>query len=91
MRRLGILATCLVLMLAAGASAQDYAIEKEDVKIGQKEYSPYLNRGYPQRAFWGDTHTHTSLATTQEDNYFGKATPGEPTADPARFTEKIKM
>ena len=63
MRRIGILATCLVLMLAAGASAQDYAIEKEDVKIGQKEYSPYLNRGYPQRVFWGDTHTHTSYST----------------------------
>jgi len=63
MRRIGILATCLVLMLATGASAQDYAIEKEDVKIGQKEYSPYLNRGYPQRVFWGDTHIHTSYST----------------------------
>src|SRR5210317_1541471 len=30
---------------------------------GEKEYSPYLNIGYPQRAFWGDTHTHTSFST----------------------------
>ena len=31
--------------------------------IGEKEYSPYLNIGYPQRVFWGDTHLHTSLST----------------------------
>ncbi|THD68875.1 DUF3604 domain-containing protein [Robertkochia marina] len=37
----------------------------------------------------GSTDTHTSLATTTEDNYFGKATPGEPTANPNRFNEKI--
>jgi len=30
---------------------------------GEKEYSPYLNIGYPQRVFWGDTHTHTSFST----------------------------
>ena len=37
----------------------------------------------------GSTDTHTSLATTEENNYFGKATPGEPSKDPARFEEKI--
>ena len=31
--------------------------------LGQKEYSPYLNIGYPQRVFWGDTHLHTSYST----------------------------
>ncbi|WP_455202803.1 DUF3604 domain-containing protein [Kaarinaea lacus] len=31
--------------------------------IGEKEYSPYLNQGYPQRVFWGDTHTHTAYST----------------------------
>ena len=31
--------------------------------IGEKEYSPYLNIGYPQRVFWGDTHLHTSFST----------------------------
>jgi len=35
----------------------------------------------------GSTDTHTCLATTTEDNYFGKATPAEPTADPGRFEE----
>jgi hypothetical protein len=31
--------------------------------IGEKEYSPYLGIGYPQRVFWGDTHVHTSYST----------------------------
>jgi len=37
----------------------------------------------------GSTDTHTSLATIEENNYFGKATPGEPSADPERFSEQI--
>jgi len=37
----------------------------------------------------GSTDTHTSLASTEENNYFGKATPGEPDAGPERFEEKI--
>ena len=37
----------------------------------------------------GSTDSHTSLATAEENNYFGKATPAEPSADPGRFQEKI--
>jgi hypothetical protein len=33
----------------------------------------------------GSTDTHTSLATTTEDNFFGKGSMGEPSADPDRF------
>jgi hypothetical protein len=36
----------------------------------------------------GSTDTHTSLSTTTEDNYFGKATPAEP-GTAARFEELI--
>jgi len=36
----------------------------------------------------GSTDSHTGLATTQEDNFFGKATPVEPGA-PERYEEKI--
>lgn len=37
----------------------------------------------------GSTDSHTSLATTREDNYFGKATAGEPGAGAERYEEFI--
>ena len=51
-------------VLAAGpALAQDLRGEGDDVKLGKPEYSPYLDEGYPQRVFFGDTHVHTSYST----------------------------
>ncbi len=43
--------------------AGDVGIDKEDVTLGKKEYSPYLNRSFPDRVLWGDTHLHTSYST----------------------------
>ena len=37
----------------------------------------------------GSTDSHTGLATTTEDNFFGKVTPVEPSASPGRFNEMI--
>jgi hypothetical protein len=37
----------------------------------------------------GSTDAHTSLATTREENFFGKASLAEPSANPDRFDEKI--
>jgi hypothetical protein len=37
----------------------------------------------------GSTDSHTSLATTEENNYFGKASLAEPSARPERFQETI--
>ena len=37
----------------------------------------------------GSTDSHTGLSTTQEDNFFGKVAPLEPTADPIRFDEPV--
>ena len=37
----------------------------------------------------GSTDSHTSLATTEENNFFGKATMVEPSSDPIRFDEPI--
>jgi len=37
----------------------------------------------------GSTDAHTGLATTREDNYFGKVVTLEPSADPIRFEEVI--
>ncbi len=37
----------------------------------------------------GGTDSHTGLASSTEDNYFGKVTPMEPSANPDRFNEVI--
>ena len=37
----------------------------------------------------GSTDSHTGLATTTEDNFFGKIAPLEPSANPDRFNEVI--
>ena len=37
----------------------------------------------------GSTDSHTALATTTEDNFFGKVSMVEPTDDPVRFEEQI--
>jgi hypothetical protein len=37
----------------------------------------------------GSTDSHTSLATTREENFFGKATPVEPGTGEGRYTDKI--
>jgi hypothetical protein len=58
-----IVAAFLLLVGAAEAQHMGFAAEPEDIRLGEKEYSPYLNRGYPQRVFWGDTHVHTSYST----------------------------
>jgi hypothetical protein len=37
----------------------------------------------------GSTDSHTGLSTTEENNFFGKVSPLEPSADPMRFDEVI--
>jgi len=39
------------------------SIDADNVNIGAKEYSPHLDRGFPERVFWGDTHLHSSYST----------------------------
>ena len=59
--------SCLVLILTAGfgglahqAMAAEFTIEKPAEPI--TEYSPFVNRSFPQRVFWGDTHLHTTYS-----------------------------
>ncbi len=59
---------CALASLAAvPAAAEPYAgyggEPTQSDHLGEKEYSPYLDIGYPQRVFWGDTHTHTAYST----------------------------
>ena len=46
--------------LIAETKATEFTIdrpEKSDI-----EYSPFVNRSFPQRVFWGDTHLHTTYS-----------------------------
>jgi len=65
---------------------REYA--REALKRGL-EYEARLGANPFKFGMIGSTDTHTSLATIEENNYFGKASPGEPAADPERFREKI--
>ncbi len=61
-------AIAAAMLVPAGVQAEEaypgygYGPTQGD-HIGEKEYSPYLNIGYPQRVLWGDTHLHTSYST----------------------------
>jgi len=56
-------ATTLMVVQASAKIYGGHAGDPADSTFGQKEYSPYLDIGYPQRVFWGDTHVHTSYST----------------------------
>jgi hypothetical protein len=58
-----LLAAPTLLSGVAGAQQLDLSVQAKDVNLGKQEYSPYLNRSYPQRVFWGDTHLHTAYST----------------------------
>ena len=49
--------------LPPSAYAQDVQVDPKHVQLGKAEYSPYLDRGYPDRVYFGDTHLHTSYST----------------------------
>ena len=50
---------------AGDASSQDAGTlgkEKARHAFGKRLYSPYANRNFPTRPFFGDTHLHTSFS-----------------------------
>ena len=62
MKTIKLLGKTLGLTLILGASqlgAQEFGIEKPRDEI---EYSPHINKSFPQQVFWGDTHVHTTYS-----------------------------
>ena len=58
---------CLAVTALLFASSSAYAttaamFDKEHTKLQKKEFSPYVNRGYPTHVYFGDTHLHTRLS-----------------------------
>jgi hypothetical protein len=58
-----LIASLAMTTMASVSLAQDIALDAEDVQLGKAEYSPYLDHGYPDRVYFGDTHLHTSYST----------------------------
>jgi hypothetical protein len=64
MKRITLTLLALVLgSFALAALAQDVDVDPKNVTLGKAEYSPYLDKGYPDRVYFGDTHLHTAYST----------------------------
>ena len=52
-----------VLFTTAVVQAQvpEMVVDADDLEVA-RVYSPYVNRGYPDNVFFGDTHFHTNLS-----------------------------
>jgi len=59
---LGALFLGLTALLSAGALAQDVPPDATENVLSGRPYSPYADRAYPERVFFGDTHVHTGLS-----------------------------
>jgi hypothetical protein len=58
------LCCAVLLVFSATAGLAQIAPAKESLSdlYPGKSYSPYAQRGFPDRVFWGDTHLHTGLS-----------------------------
>ena len=60
-----LVALFLSIAIPTSASASDGGIPSTEVLEGLysgKTYSPYAQRSFPSRVYWGDTHLHTGLS-----------------------------
>lgn len=57
------LSTTALIGAAFAATAQDFAVDREDISVGKRPYSPYLHHSHPDQVFFGDTHLHSSYST----------------------------
>ncbi len=51
------------IMLSAGSAyAQEWTSKQEHLTVKQSEFSKYVDRDFPTRVFFGDTHHHSSFS-----------------------------
>ena len=60
MRQVHFAAIAILILSTASAHTSEFRLEKP--AGGIIEYSPHVNKLFPQRVFWGDTHVHTTYS-----------------------------
>lgn len=57
-------AAALCFAMSGPAIAQEFQVNNEQSKalFAGAAFSPYANRSFPSRVYWGDTHIHTGLS-----------------------------
>src|SRR5580692_12241542 len=60
-----VLAVCFSIVVVVPLVAQEPVPPEQELKgVFPKKppYSPYADRNFPERVYWGDTHLHTSFS-----------------------------
>jgi Protein of unknown function (DUF3604) len=60
-----VFALCFSISVAVPLSAQEPAPPEQELQSvfpKKPAYSPYADRHFPERVYWGDTHLHTSFS-----------------------------
>ncbi|PRY26899.1 uncharacterized protein DUF3604 [Aliiruegeria haliotis] len=65
-------AACLVLVAGSAAAQIHPSPESLSGLYPGKAYSPYAERGFPSKVYWGDTHLHTGYS--MDAGLFGNTT-----------------
>ena len=77
---------CPIFLAAGSAGAQEWTPQQEQRQERKAEYSPYVERHFPQRVYWGDTHHHSSYSF--DSGMFGN-TPGP--EESFRFAQGVEV
>ncbi|WP_270732125.1 DUF3604 domain-containing protein [Shimia sp. Alg240-R146] len=60
--RITYLFACMTMLSGGASLAQVSPPDASDAFLKGRPYSPYADRAYPERVFFGDTHVHTGLS-----------------------------
>ncbi len=50
----------LIALMGSAASGQDFTVQENETIAAEDDFSPFVDRHYPDRVYWGDTHLHTA-------------------------------
>ena len=59
-RTIAVFSAVLLVLFVMPVKASEFTLEKPDEE--HIEYSPFINKAFPQNIYWGDTHLHTTYS-----------------------------